>query len=98
MPEPRHWHLIFYDVFDDARLKAVHKVMTAWGHPVQYSVFRIRATRRELERLKFELTRVMANEDRLMIARLCDGCASLVQMRGKELSPFTKEPPPFRIL
>ena len=76
MPEPRHWHLILYDISDDKALRKVHKLMTAWGKPVQYSVFRVRSTQRELERLRFELSKLMEPTDRLLIARLCPSCAA----------------------
>ena len=98
MAEAKNWYLLFYDVFDDARLRATHKVLSAWGHPVQFSVFRVRATNRELERLRFELAEVLDPADRLMVVRLCPHCSKTVSVRGKELSPFTIDPPPFRIL
>lgn len=97
MPEAKHWHLVLYDVFDDGRLRRVHKVLSAWGHPLQYSVFRVRVTQRELERLRFELTEVTSPDDRLMMVRLCNSCAGMVSVRGKELSPFSVDPPPFKI-
>jgi len=40
----------------------------------------------------------MSTEDRLMIVRLCSNCENTVTVRGKELSPFSVDPPPFRIL
>ena len=98
MPEAKNWYLLFYDIFDDTRLRQVHKVLSAWGHAVQYSVFRVRGTAREVERLRFELTEVMVSDDRLMVVRLCPHCAKTVSVRGKELSPFCVDQPPFRIL
>ena len=98
MPEPRHLHLLAYDVSDPKRLRRVHKTMTAWGKPVQYSVFRVRCTARELERLRFELTRLLEPDDRLMVIRLCAGCAGRVTVRGKDLEPFETETALFRIV
>ena len=98
MPEPRHWYLLLYDVADDKRLKRTHKALRAWGQPVQLSVFRVRVTVRQLERLRFELARILSDDDRLMVARLCDGCASRVTVQGPELSSFDINPPPFLIL
>ncbi len=98
MAEPRHWHLVMYDVSDVKALRLVHKLLTAWGKPVQLSVFRVRCTARELERLRFEITKHLADEDRLMVVRLCTGCAGRVTTRGKMLSVSESEPPPFRIL
>ncbi|KYF63308.1 MULTISPECIES: CRISPR-associated endonuclease Cas2 [Sorangium] len=98
MPEPRHWHLVVYDVSEPKALRKVHKVLSAWGKPVQYSVFRVRGTARELARLRFELTGLIASEDRLMFIRLCPDCATRVTVQGKDLAPLDLEPPPFRIV
>lgn len=98
MPEPRHWYLFLYDILDPARLRRVHKLMKSWGTSVQYSVFRVRGTARELERLRFELAKVMADDDRLVVVRLCSQCAGRVSMRGRQLSPLEPDPPPFRML
>ena len=97
MGEPRHWHLVMYDVGSDARLRRVHKLLTGWGKPMQYSVFRVRCTARELERLRFETTRLLEEEDRLTIVRLCAGCASRVSVRGAPLAALEDDSPPFRV-
>lgn len=98
MPEPRHWHLVMYDVTDPKTLRKVHKTLTAWGKPVQYSAFRVRGTPRELARLRFELTRLLDPTDRLMVIRLCPDCAARVTVQGKDLAPLDLDPPPFRIV
>jgi CRISPR-associated protein Cas2 len=98
MAEQRHWYLLIYDVRDDKRLRKVHKLCLAWGHPVQLSVFRVRGTERELARLEFELARVMEPEDRLLLVRLCPGCAGRVSVKGEQLEPFDLEIPNCRIL
>lgn len=98
MAEPRHWYLVMYDVSNDRSLKKVHKLLMGWGSPVQYSVFRVRCTARESERLRWELTRLVDSGDRLMFVRLCQGCASRVTVQGSKLDPFPTELPPFRIL
>jgi len=99
MPEPRHWHLVVYDVSEPKILRKVHKTLTAWGKPVQYSVFRVRGTARELERLRFELSLLIASTDRLMVIRLCPGCAGRVTVQGQDLSTgLDPDPPPFRMV
>ena len=95
MAEPRHWHLLMYDVSGDKNLRMVHKKLSAWGKPVQFSVFRVRCTARELQQLRHELAVVMTDEDRLMVVRLCDGCAGRVVMRGKAMAEFDQDSPPF---
>ena len=98
MPEPRHWHLLMYDVSDDKTLRLVHRRLMDWGRPLQYSVFRVRCTARELERLRFEVVRLLAPADRLAIVRLCDGCARRISVRGAPLAPLDDEVPCCRIL
>ena len=98
MPEPRHLYLVSYDVSDPKRLRRVHKTMTAWGKPVQYSLFRVRGTGRELERMRFELVKILEPDDRLLVVRLCAGCASHVSVRGKDLAPFETDVAPCRIV
>jgi len=93
MPELRHWHLILYDVSDPRALRQVHALLTSWGKPVQFSVFRVRGTQREIERLLTELTSLLSQEDRLTVVRLCDGCAGRVSSRGRPLAPFEMEIP-----
>lgn len=98
MPEPRHLYLLAYDVMEPKRLRKVHKTMVAWGEPVQYSLFRVRCTGRELARLRFELAEIMDQDDRLMVVRLCAGCAARVSVKGKDLVPFETEVTACRIL
>jgi CRISPR-associated protein Cas2 len=98
MAEPRHWHLVMYDVCDDGRLRRVHKLLRGWGKAMQYSVFRVRCSARELERMRFELTQVLGEEDRLTVVRLCAGCAGRVSVRGAPLSPLEADAPPFHIV
>ena len=98
MPEQRHWYLVIYDVRDDKRLRKAHKTCLAWGHPVQFSVFRVRGTDRELARLEFELARILEAEDRLLLVRLCPGCAGRAVAKGDQLEPFDLDIPTCKIL
>jgi CRISPR-associated protein Cas2 len=98
MAEPRHWHLVMYDISDDVGLRRVHKLLRGWGKPMQYSVFRVHCTARELERMRFEVTSLLGELDRLTVVRLCPGCAGRVSVRGAPLSPLDGDPPPFRIV
>jgi len=98
MPEPRHWYLIFYDVVDAKRLRKTYKLLMGWGKPMQFSVFLVRMTKRELERLRFEIARVTTKEDRIMTVRLCNGCAARVTTQGPALVPLDLDPPPFLVV
>ncbi len=77
----RTWHLVCYDVRDDARLRRVAKLLEGYGERLQYSVFRCRLTPREEERLRWELTRAMASEDAWLIVPLCEACTERVRRR-----------------
>lgn len=72
----RKWHLITYDVRDDRRLRRVARLLEGYGERLQYSVFRCHLGTVELQRLRWDLTRLMAEEDDLLIIPVCDRCAS----------------------
>lgn len=71
----RKWYLVTYDVRDDGRLRRVARLLEGHGERVQYSVFRCRLGEVELQRLRWELTRIMTNEDDLLVIPICDRCA-----------------------
>jgi CRISPR-associated protein Cas2 len=74
----QHWHLISYDVRDPKRLRQVAKKLEAYGTRVQYSVFRCRLDCEALEKLHWELTKILVEEDDLLVIPLCDCCAAKV--------------------
>jgi len=85
MAEPRHWHLVMYDVSDPKMLRRVHRLLRDWGQPVQYSVFRVRCTARQVAQLRFLLIKLVAPDDRLAFVRLCTGCMSRMSVRGRPI-------------
>ena len=52
-------YILAYDIRCKKRLARVHKLMTQWGIPIQYSVFAVDLTPRGLERLWMALYRVV---------------------------------------
>ena len=78
MGAEKHWHLVCYDIRDPKRWKKVFKKLKGTGDHVQYSIFRVHLTVKQLERLRWELEGFMAEEDDLLIIRLCSGCAQRV--------------------
>lgn len=97
----RKWHLVSYDVRDDGRLRRVARLLEGYGERLQYSVFRCRLGTVELQRLRWELTRVVADEDALLIIPICERCAGgvggLHAERGSEGS-WAEEAPTFRMV
>ena len=61
----RHWHLISYDVRDPKRLRRVAKLLEGYGTRLQYSVFRCRLDELTLEKLHWELNKIMEDGRRL---------------------------------
>jgi len=84
MAEQKQWYLVSYDVRDDKRLRLVAKQLKGYGSRVQLSVFRCRLNLRGLERLKWELTKIMDSEDNLLIIGLCAKCADRIRRRDAD--------------
>lgn len=93
----KRWRLIAYDIRDPARWRRVYKIMCGAGERVQYSLFRCRLDNRDVERLRWELARVMAPEDSLLVVDLCPSCASNVVARN-HVEGWETRPPTFRII
>jgi CRISPR-associated protein Cas2 len=82
MSSDKQYFLITYDVRDPRRLRRTSKTLLGYGHRIQKSVFRCRISRRQLERLRWELASILEGEDDLLIVELCARCTSKVRVRG----------------
>ncbi len=82
MARKKDWHLVAYDVRDPARLRRVAKHLKGYGSRIQYSLFRCRLNPRQVERLCWELKRIMAEDDDLLVVRLCAECVA--RLKGTE--------------
>lgn len=80
----KRWYLVSYDIRDQQRWRNAYKILKGTGERIQYSLFRCRLSKTEMERLRWELQRVLADEDDLMFVHLCPRCAARVQTKGKE--------------
>lgn len=97
MAADKRWRLVAYDIREPARWRQVYKIVRGAGERVQYSLFRCRLDNRDVERLRWELARVMAPEDSLLIVDLCPTCASNVVARN-HVEGWETQPPTFRII
>jgi CRISPR-associated protein Cas2 len=94
MSADKRWRLICYDIREPARWREVYKIVRGRGRRVQYSIYRARLDDLQVERLRWELARVMAVEDSLLIVDLCPTCAANVISRNhvegwqEQISPF----------
>lgn len=89
--ENLRWRLISFDIREPKRYRKVIKVLKGYAIRIQYSVFRARLDDRETERLRWELSVVMAKEDALLIVDLCPHCATRVISKN-QVEDWTDEP------
>lgn len=97
MAEERSWYLICYDIREPKRWRRCFKLLKGYGESLQYSIFRCRLTRRQLERMRWELEKELATEDSLMIAGLCAGCTARLIARNTKVE-WVEEEPRFRVV
>lgn len=89
--ETQRWRLISFDIREPKRYRKVIKVLKGYAVRIQYSVFRARLDDREAERLRWELSCVMDDEDALLVVDLCPHCAERVISKN-QLDDWTAEP------
>ncbi len=80
-----------YDVREPKRLRRTAKHLEGYGVRLQYSLFRCHLSTREVERLRWELARILAPEDSILIIGLCPGCAARVRGRNNGVLPEEDE-------
>lgn len=78
----KHWYLVAYDVRDPKRLHRVAKHLEGYGTRIQYSLFRCKLCPREMERMQWELTKLLDQEDDLLIIGICGDCARRVRVKS----------------
>jgi CRISPR-associated protein Cas2 len=89
-----HWWLVCYDIHDPERLRRAAKHLEGYGERMQYSVFRCWLSRREVERLRWELTELLAAEDEVLVIPLCAGCvAGICGIHGDRTAPAWPDAP-----
>lgn len=93
----RTWYLVCYDIRDDSRLRRVANIMRGYGRRLQYSVYGCYLSKRDTQRMRWELTKVLDAQDGLLIVSLCKACTKEVRVRNPTNTGFD-EPPNFVIL
>lgn len=79
------WWLVCYDIHDEKRLRMCAKHMEGYGHRIQYSVFRCWMTSREVEQLRWELTKTLDPVDDVLVIPLCQRCVDgIVGIHGND--------------
>ena len=70
----KQWYVICYDITEPKRWRKVYKRLHGYGRRLQYSIFRCRLTKLEMEKLRWELEKDLTAEDKLLILNVCDKC------------------------
>lgn len=97
MGTEKHWYLFCYDIREPKRWRQVYKKLKGRGDWLQYSIFRLNLGKTQMEALRWELAKLMDEEDDLMIIRLCKGCAERVIDSRKE-NDWKSPGPGFEVL
>lgn len=74
MAEAKNWYLVAYDIRCPKRWQKAYKLLQGYGERLQYSIFRCWLSLRDREKLRWELERVLAAEDSLLLIRLPNQC------------------------
>ena len=61
----------------------MYKLLQGNGERIQFSMFRCRLNKTAMEQLRWELEKLLSEEDDLMFVHLCPRCATRVHERGK---------------
>ena len=93
------WHLITYDIRDPKRLRNVAQKLEGYGTRIQYSVFRCRLDNQALEKLHWEINRILDDGDDLLVIQLCSACASKISTHSTgDQSEWGDRPATFKIV
>jgi CRISPR-associated protein Cas2 len=74
MAEPRHWYLVCYDIRCPKRWRKAYKLIEGYGDRLQYSIFRCWLTQRTREKMRWQLEKILTQEDDLILIRLSHQC------------------------
>jgi CRISPR-associated protein Cas2 len=95
--EPKFWYVVCYDITEPKRWRKVYKLLNGYGRRLQYSIFRCRLTVRGMEKLRWELEKLLTEEDRLLILTLCEACERRTAAHNRPES-WTGESKSFEII
>ncbi len=93
----KSWHLVAYDVCDPARLRKVGRIMKGYGERKQFSVYCCYLTDRGRERLRWEIKKIMKDEDELLMIELCENCVKRLKSTHAK-GAWPDEPASFEVV
>lgn len=81
--ENKNWYVVCYDIMEPKRWRKVYKLINGYGVRLQYSIFRCRLTVKQMEKLRWQLEKLMTSDDRLLILGLCEPCEKRVAAHNR---------------
>jgi CRISPR-associated protein Cas2 len=97
MGEIRNCYLICYDIRDPKRWRKAYKLLQGYGERIQYSIFRSWLSMRSREKLRWELEKILAPEDSLLLIRLSHQCVASIPLYNRP-NAWSSEEEPYRIV
>lgn len=79
MAEQKHWYLVMYDIRSQKRWRKAYQLLQEYGERVQYSLFRCCLNQRSREKLRWQLEKILSEEDDLLLIRLSDQCVNGIE-------------------
>ncbi|MGE0104545.1 MAG: CRISPR-associated endonuclease Cas2 [Blastocatellales bacterium] len=95
--ETKYWYVVCYDITEPKRWRKVYKLLNGYGRRLQYSIFRCRLTVRGMEKLRWELEKLLTAEDRLLVLTICESCERRTANHNRPES-WTDAPKSFEII
>ncbi|MBE7413652.1 MAG: CRISPR-associated endonuclease Cas2 [Leptospiraceae bacterium] len=83
--------IISYDISNPKRLRKVAKFLEGYGTRIQESVFKVYVNDRDIEKIKWELTKKIEEIDSIFYFRFCNSCAERIQNQNPKLFQFDKD-------
>lgn len=74
MSEIKNCYIVCYDIRCPKRWRKAYKLIEGYGEKVQYSIFRCWLNQRIREKLRWELEKILAQEDSILFIRLSNRC------------------------
>jgi CRISPR-associated protein Cas2 len=79
MAQSKNWYLVCYDIRCPRRWRKAYKLLQGYGESAQLSIFRCRLSQRDREKLRWELAKILKEEDDLLVVGLCHRCVERVE-------------------
>lgn len=93
----REWYMICYDIREPARWRKAYKLLLGYGQRIQYSIFRCRLTKSDMEKLRWQLTDILADEDSILFIGLCNHCIDRIPLINRP-EEWSSDDPKYAIM